>query len=339
MLYRLIEVTAPKERLKEAENLIPEENILHLWADHTEDGIGVLRVLMPMEHTEQVMDEMADKFESDEEFRLMVFDVEATLPRPETREEEEGAGEEEDEDEDENKQASSERISREELYADIEDASRFTRTYAITITLSVLVACVGLINNNVAVIIGAMVIAPLLGPNVALALASTLGDLEMAWSSFKTAAGGLIIGLVLSYVIGMFVDVDPEIAEISSRTVVGMGDLVVALAAGSAGVLAFTRGISAAIIGVMVAVALLPPLANLGLLLGSGYYTLAFGAFVLVIVNVICINLAGVVTFLVQGIRPRKWWEEKKAKRATRIAITIWMGLLLLFLLVILYWW
>ena len=126
-------------------------------------------------------------------------------------------------------------------------------------------------------------------------------------------------------------EVDPELAEISSRTVVGLGDVVVALAAGSAGVLAFTRGISAAIIGVMVAVALLPPLANLGLLLGSGYYPLAFGAFVLLVVNVICINLAGVVTFLTQGIRPRKWWEEKKAKRAIRIAISIWLGLLLIF--------
>lgn len=334
MQYRLIEVTAPEERIREARELIQDDKVLNLWTDSIEGGKGVLRVLMPMEYTEHLMDEMADKFEHNDDFRLLVFDVEATLPRPQEEEEEPADAQKAQE-----QQAASERISREELYADLVDSSKFSRTYLSTLVLSVLVACVGLINDNVAIIIGAMVIAPLLGPNVSLALASTLGDLELAWRSLKTAGGGLLIALALAFGIGMVVEVNPEVTEISSRTVVGLGDVIVALAAGSAGVLAFTRGISAAIIGVMVAVALLPPLANLGLLMGSGFYTLAFGAFVLVVINVICINLAGVVTFLVQGIRPRKWWEEKKAKKAIRTAITIWVALLLVFLFVIVYWW
>jgi uncharacterized membrane protein len=67
-----------------------------------------------------------------------------------------------------------------------------------------------------------------------------------------------------------------------------------------------------------------------GLLLGSGYYSESFGAFLLLVTNLICINLAGVVTFIVQGIRPRRWWEAKKAKKASRYAIIIWTILLII---------
>lgn len=119
---------------------------------------------------------------------------------------------------------------------------------------------------------------------------------------------------------------------------VNLEHIVIALAAGSAGVLAFTRGVPATIVGVMVAVALLPPLVDVGLLLGAGYMQLAVGAAILTVTNLICINLAGVLTFLVQGVRPRSWWEEKKAKKATRIAIAVWLALLVIFAVIIWYW-
>ncbi|MHB1093870.1 DUF389 domain-containing protein [Thiobacillus sp.] len=70
------------------------------------------------------------------------------------------------------------------------------------------------------------------------------------------------------------------------------------------------------------AVALLPPLVAFGLLLGSGHAALAMGALSLAMMNLICVNLAGVTTFLVQGIRPATWWEKDRAVKSTRIAIT-----------------
>jgi uncharacterized membrane protein len=85
----------------------------------------------------------------------------------------------------------------------------------------------------------------------------------------------------------------------------------------------------------MVAVALLPPLVTLGMLMGAGRWDMALGALLLLLVNLICINLAGVVTFLARGIRPLTWWEEKRAKKATKRAIAVWTILLLLLVLVI----
>ena len=180
------------------------------------------------------------------------------------------------------------------------------------------------------------VIAPMLGPNVALSLATTLDDVTLARISLKTNAVGILIAFILSVFIGSIFAVDPAIPEIASRTKVGLDAIIIGLASGSAGVLAFTTGISAILIGVMVAVALLPPLVVCGLLLGSGHILPAFGALLLLLVNIICLNLAGVVTFLVQGIHPKTWWEVEKATKATRIAIVLWIILLLALIIVIL---
>jgi uncharacterized membrane protein len=62
----------------------------------------------------------------------------------------------------------------------------------------------------------------------------------------------------------------------------------------------------------------------------------AVGALLLLVTNIICVNLAGVMTFLAQGIRPRKWWEASKAKKAARVAITLWSVLLAILVAVIL---
>lgn len=194
--------------------------------------------------------------------------------------------------------------------------------------LSTIVAVVGFYHNSVTIIIGAMVIAPLIGPSMALSLATTLGDLSLLWRALLAALAGVGTATVLSAIIGAIMHVDPTLTEIATRTRVGFGDIIVALAAGCAGAVAFTTGVSAALIGVMVAVALLPPLVAFGMLLGSGQLALSLGALSLFLMNMICINLAGVTTFLVQGILPVTWWEKGRAKKATFTAIGLWVILL-----------
>jgi uncharacterized membrane protein len=87
----------------------------------------------------------------------------------------------------------------------------------------------------------------------------------------------------------------------------------------------------------MVAVALLPPLVTFGLLLGRGEYYLANGAALLTAVNIACVNVAAVGTFLLRGIRPSKWYEKDNARKATRISLAIWLLVLAGTLLLI--WW
>lgn len=332
MDLRMVEMLAPPESAREARQLLEEKKVMGLWIDKLDDGLAKLRVLSSADQTEVISDLLSDKFSSVDGFRILLFSVEATLPKPDSeevkeegepvKEEIEGPG----------------RVSREELYADVTAGSELTIIYLAMVVLSTLVAGVGLILDDVATIIGAMVIAPLLAPNVSLSLAATLGDLELGWRSLKANAAGLTVSLTIAVVMGLIFEINPGADEMISRTMVNLKHIIIALAAGSAGVLAFTRGVPAAIVGVMVAVALLPPLVVFGLLLGAGFLQLAVGAGILTVTNLICINLAGVLTFLMQGVRPRSWWEEKKAVKASRTALVIWFMLLLIFAGIIWYW-
>jgi uncharacterized membrane protein len=79
----------------------------------------------------------------------------------------------------------------------------------------------------------------------------------------------------------------------------------------------------------MVAVALLPPMVATGLLIGSGMFDLAFGAGILTVTYIICVNLAGVVTFLLQGIKPKNFRDRREGEELSRYAIIIWASLLI----------
>lgn len=149
----------------------------------------------------------------------------------------------------------------------------------------------------------------------------------------------LVIGtgtaIASAAILGSFLPIDPDLPEIASRTYVTGGDIILALASGSAGALSMTTGLSSALVGVMVAVALLPPLTVCGLLLGSGYAVHAGRAALLSSANLIGINLACVLCFWILGIRPSLWWEEARARSARVWAALIWATLLTALLVLI----
>lgn len=321
MALRLIEMVVQEKDGEEIRELLKEHKVLEHRHLRLPDGEVLVRILLEADQSEAVLDLLGERYAGKEGNRVVILAVEATLPRddPEPVDSAEPSAPVE---------KSPERIGREELYEDIKDAARCSWVYLTMVVLSTIVAAVGLYYNSVAIIIGAMVIAPLLGPNVALSLSTALGDLALLRHALLTALAGIATTMVLSVIIGILLNVDPATPEVASRNAVGMGDIAVALASGAAGALAFTTGVSATLIGVMVAVALLPPLVTFGLLLGGGYPAMAMGALSLFLMNLICVNLAGVTTFMVQGIHPASWWEKDRASKAMRIAIGLWVILL-----------
>ena len=128
-----------------------------------------------------------------------------------------------------------------------------------------------------------------------------------------------MISISFGYLISSISDLNYQSKEILSRTNIGIGDIVLALASGAAAALSMTTGISAALVGVMVSVALLPPAASFAILIANGEYNLAFGSLMLLIINTVCVQLAGNIVFISQGIKemlkkygrfPKKneWW-------------------------------
>jgi len=332
MQERVIKIILPEEFKDPALELLETDQSIFYWLEESNSTNVVISMLVDSGQTENLMDNFERRFGHTENFKLIVLPVEASLPRKKEEEKPEP------EPEVKTKQKKSMRISREELYADIVGSSKMSNIYLIFVVLSTIVAAIGLMKDNVAVIIGAMVIAPFLGPSVALALSATLGDNKLRNDALKATIAGFSLVIFLSALIGYFFAVDPGIPEIASRTQAGIPDILLALASGAAGVLAFTTGAPAVVIGVMVAVALLPPLTVFGLLIGSGEFNLAMGALLVFLTNIICINLAGVITFLLQGVSPRSWWEANKAKKASRKTLAIWTITLSFLIVVILLW-
>jgi uncharacterized membrane protein len=96
-----------------------------------------------------------------------------------------------------------------------------------------------------------------------------------------------------------------------------------------------TTGLSTTLVGVMVAVALLPPAVTIGIMLGQANFDLAVGAGLLLAVNIVCVNLASKIVFLFKGIQPRTWLEKEKAKRAMTVYVLGWLIILVVLILVI----
>jgi uncharacterized membrane protein len=148
----------------------------------------------------------------------------------------------------------------------------------------------------------------------------------------KTNLAGLSLALLLAIAIGAIWPSYLNSNEILVRTDVGLDGVVLALASGAAAVLSLATGIASALVGVMVAVALLPPAAALGMLLGSGQFQLALGAGLLLAVNVVCVNLSAKLMFLFKGVTPRTWLEKRKARQSVTIYFLIWIVTLLILL-------
>lgn len=222
------------------------------------------------------------------------------------------------------------RDRRQEIYAQMSQSISLDSTEISLVVLATAIAAIGLLQNSQVVIIGAMVIAPLLKPNMALAVATTFGDLSLAIRTIKVGLTEIAISLLLSILLGFLVPIDLSMNEIAIRTKVELSDVVLAFASGTAGAISLTVGEQKAVVGVMVSVALLPPLVVLGMLIGSGVWSSVIETAVLVSTNIVCLNLAAIATFWLRDVKPQAWWEKFQASKITGLATTFWLIILVL---------
>lgn len=311
---RLIEVIADCGHLDTLAGIAEQNAVDDFWSSPPgEDGRCIARMLVNDTSRQTVIDTLQHVLGASEGARIVIQPVEAVLPRS-TEEKESGKP-----------QAGSAGQTREELYDRIQRGARLDSTYLLLVALSTVVASIGLIEDNVAVIIGAMVIAPLLGPNIALAFSVSLGDSKLMWQALRSSLAGIGLALLMSIATGALWQDRVLSSEILARTDVGLAGVALALSSGAAAVLSLVTGLSSTLVGVMVAVALLPPAATLGMMLGSHQFSYAAGAGLLLAVNVVCINLAAKLMFLAKGVKPRTWLEKSKARQSLVITGIFWL--------------
>ncbi len=285
-----------------------------------EDGLQPMRLLVADDKLQPVLDSLQTLLGVQTYARIVVLPVDIALPKPS---------------EADRKDENAATAARESLYDGVEKNARLDLNFIVLVSLSTVVAAIGLIESNVAVVIGAMVIAPLLGPNLAFGLATALGDGSLMRKSVLTGSAGIALAIVLSVGIAAMWPFAISSPEIASRTEVGLDSVALALASGAAAALSLTTGLSSVLVGVMVAVALLPPAVTLGLMLGHGEYNLAMGAGLLLAINLVCVNLSCKLVFMIKGILPRTWVEKTKAKQAMIVYILGWIVTLIILIVVI----
>ncbi len=203
----------------------------------------------------------------------------------------------------------------------------------VLLVLSVAIATLGVLADSTAVVIGAMLVAPLMTPIMGVSAAIVNGWMRRVSTSFATIVGGVGVAIGVSWIIAAWT---PQLIPLSTNTQVlsrispTLIDLMIAVAAGAAGAYAtIDKRVSSSITGVAIAVALVPPLAVVGVTLKDGSGSDALGAFLLFATNLVSIILVASVVFLVGGLAPIESMRANSAKMRTIIG-TVLLGALII---------
>jgi uncharacterized hydrophobic protein (TIGR00341 family) len=319
---RLVHVTIPAGKRESVLAALEEEGVDYVVSDETggRDYTAVATFPLPTAAVEPVLESLRDAG-LDEDTFTVVLSAE-TVESRRFEQMQEAYAEERDE----------ERIAREELRARASELSPETSNFVVLTVISALIATAGVLLDSPATVVGSMVIAPLIGPAMATGVGTVLDDTEMFRRGLRLqvlgVGAGILAATLFAAVIRFSGLVPPgldllAVGEIAERAAPGALTLVVAVGAGVAGAMSLRTGVSASLVGVMIAVALVPPLAVVGVGIAWARPVLVIGAGVLVAVNALCINLAALVVFWRSGYRPDAWFREDEARSAvlSRLAV------------------
>jgi len=313
---RLVQLLIPTGKRDAVLGVLADEGIDYVLTDETSgrEFTAVVTFPVPTNALEPVLEELRNVGINDDGYTVVVNAN--TVISSQFEELEEKYAEEEDED----------RIAREELTSKAKDLAPSLSNYALMTVISAIIATAGLLLDSPAVVVGSMVIAPLIGPAMTANVGTVVDDHEMFVRGVKLQAIGLGLAVVSATVFALlarYANVIPPLADVTSvgqireRVAPDFLSLVVALGAGAAGVVSLTSGVSTALVGVMIAVALIPPAATVGIGIAWGQPLVSLGSAVLLLVNVLSINLAVLVGLWYQGYRPEHWFRESDARSAT----------------------
>lgn len=194
------------------------------------------------------------------------------------------------------------KVSFQQLLADLSDEAKLDFSYMILIVASCAIATFGLLSNSAAVIIGAMIIAPLMLPIRGLAFGALQGNISLFRQGIISVTVGTLLAVLISWSLGMLVRLPSYGSEILARSEPNLLDLGIAVAAGGiSGYAKLEPKISGSLAGTAIAVALMPPICVIGLGLAHLNWPLSLGATLLYLTNLLGITLSCKLTFLAAG--------------------------------------
>jgi uncharacterized hydrophobic protein (TIGR00341 family) len=223
----------------------------------------------------------------------------------------------------------------------VESTERYTRLSKDVLTMALfatMIALAGLFLDNVAIVIGAMLLSPLLGPINAFAVNANLGRIRKLARSQAAVllllTSIIILAATITFVTAQFVELSENTTQIVIRNHATLIDILIALILGLAAGLALFVGFPEILVGVAIAVAIVPPAAVSGIGLALFNTNLFLGALVLTLIYLFGLQLGSTLMLRIRGVLPRRYYQQTEAKKHSTYSIFI-LALLLVILTII----
>lgn len=217
-----------------------------------------------------------------------------------------------------------EMVNHRDIIKDVAAGVDRSWVYYLMLLMAGLIALMGLLTNSVAVVIGAMLISPLMGPIISSSLALTISDLHFARRAFRIIAVSVVLTVVVCALVTLISPLKEPTSEIMARVRPNIYDLFIAMLSGIAGAVALCtkRNYLITATGVAVATAVVPPLSVVGYGVGTGQLMLALGGFLLFFTNFVAIVLTSYLVFFVMGFRSSHFETGQYSPRKRLLIIT-----------------
>lgn len=325
---RLIQLLVNAADLGDVREILDDEGVDYIVTreEITEPDAIIVEFPLPTQAVDKVLERLSGAGVDADEYTVIANAETARTPGFEELERRFVAGEEE-----------TDQISNDEIVSKARALTPGARTYYAMTLLSAVVATAGLLLNSPAIVVGSMVIAPQVGSALTASIGGVLGREQMVADGLRDQALSLTVVILAATTLGVLLQsaffvpsvLDVQtVGQISNRISPGLLAFAVGVCAGSAGAFGLATEFPVSLVGVAVAAAIVPAAAAVGVGLAWAYPAVAVGAFVLLLINTVAINVAAAATFWYLGYRPAGW-EERGRRRVvastlrSRTAMTV----------------
>jgi len=294
-----IQVNVPEDNSEEAKEVLEEHSsdVYSVEGRRKDEDIVVFHATIDSSDLDEIVSELKSIKEIEiGELVIRIFEEESLIEKGQKT------------------RGSSSMLSQEEVYSKAQESATFNKAQWALMGLSSAIAAYGLMLDNLAVVIGAMMLAPILSPMVSSAISLTIGDRSLLQKAFRTS----IFSIPLAVFIAMISVAPFEFSVNGTMSLIvsaGVENMILSLFVGSAAALAFVTGLRDQIAGVAVAIALVPPLAATGVGLNMQDLLFASRAFSIALVNLLAVLVSGSVSLKLLGFSPSSYYKEQSAKK------------------------
>ncbi len=301
------EITVPKTHADKAEEVIEEyeEDITSSEAEKDDQKYIQFQVTLSSDAIDEMTQDLKDITELDSgELTIEILEETAHIEKGKRRE------------------GGSPSLSVQEMYEKAFEFSAYNISTWTLIALGAGIAVFGVAIENVTVVIGAMVIAPMLGPFISTSFGLVIGDRQLIRDSMFYAAASLFIATAAAFVVSLPLPIQ---ANPLMRLIANPGFMTIPLSlfVGAAAALTFAAESREALAGVAVAIALVPPTAVAGAALAIPDFQIFFDVSLVIVTNVTSLILAGSLTFKAYGIAPSTYYRQQVSDRELKKALAI----------------